>query len=74
MIIELYLYDKFDKTALEILQLLDKVNLPFSVITFDSKRTLDQISKEMGETVRRLPLVFVDGKRLVDIMILWSYW
>jgi len=64
MIIELYLYDKFDKTALEILQLLDKVNLPFSVITFDSKRTLDQISKEMGETVRRLPLVFVDGKKI----------
>lgn len=62
MIIELYLYDKFDKTALDILKLLDKLNLTFSVETFSSELSLEQISKETGETVRRLPLVFIDGK------------
>ena len=62
MIIELYLYDKFDKTALDILELLDKLNLPFSVETFSSKLSLEHISKQTGETVRRLPLVFIDGK------------
>jgi glutaredoxin len=64
MIIELYLYDKFDKTALDILKLLDKLNLPFSVETFSSELSLEQISKQTGETVRRLPLVFIDGKNV----------
>jgi hypothetical protein len=61
MIIELYLYDKFDKTALKILKLLDKVNLGFSVETFSKDLSVEEISKRTGETVRRLPLVFVDG-------------
>ena len=64
MIIELYLYDKFDKTALDILKLLDKLNLQFSVETFSSELSLEQISKQTGETVRRLPQVFVDGKKI----------
>ncbi len=64
MIIELYLYDKFDKTALDILKLLDKLNLQFSVETFSSELSLEQMSKQTGETVRRLPQVFVDGKKI----------
>ena len=72
MIIELYLYDKFDKTALDILKLLDKLELQFSVQSFSKNKSLDEISIETGETVRRLPLVFIDGKKVDVIMILWS--
>ncbi len=64
MIIELYLYDKFDKTALDILKLLDKLELQFSVQSFSKDKSLEEISKITGETVRRLPLVFVDGKKI----------
>lgn len=64
MIIELYLYDKFDKTALKILKLLDKVNLGFSVETFSRNLSVEEISKQTGETVRRLPLVFIDGRQI----------
>ena len=64
MIIELYLYDKFDKTALDILELLDKLELQFSVQSFSKNKSLDEISIETGETVRRLPLVFIDGKKV----------
>ena len=64
MIIELYLYDKFDKTALDILKLLDKLELQFSVQSFSKDKFLDVISIETGETVRRLPLVFIDGKKV----------
>jgi|TARA_E500000305_G_C3932080_1_gene193267 glutaredoxin len=64
MIIELYLYDKFDKTALDILKLLDKLELQFSVQSFSKDKSLEEISNLTGETVRRLPLVFVDGKNV----------
>ena len=57
MIIELYLYDKFDKTALDILKLLDKLELQFSVQSFSKDKSLEEISNLTGETVRRLPLV-----------------
>ena len=64
MIIELYLYDKFDKTALDILKLLDKLELQFSVQSFSKDKSLEEISNLTGETVRRLPLVFIDGKKI----------
>ena len=64
MIIELYLYDKFDKTALDILKLLDKLELQFSVQSFSKNKSLEEISNLTGETVRRLPLVFIDGKKI----------
>lgn len=58
------MYDKFDKTALDILKLLDKLELQFSVQSFSKDISLEEISKQTGETVRRLPLVFVDGKKI----------
>jgi len=64
MIIELYLYDKFDKTALDILKLLDKLELQLSVQSFSKDKSLEEISNLTGETVRRLPLVFIDGKKI----------
>ena len=64
MNIELYLYAKFDKSALDILKLLDDNKIRFSVQTFNEDDSLDFISEQVGEKVRRLPLVMIDGKRV----------
>ena len=64
MNIELYLYAKFDKSALDILKLLDDNKIRFSVQTFNEDDSLDFISDRVGEKVRRLPLVMIDGERV----------
>ena len=64
MNIELYLYAKFDKSALDILKLLDDNKIRFSVQTFTEDDSLDFISDRVGEKVRRLPLVMIDGERV----------
>ena len=64
MNIEMYLYAKFDKSALDILKLLDDNKIRFSVQTFNEDDSLDFISDRVGEKVRRLPLVMIDGERV----------
>ncbi|HIE77790.1 MAG TPA: hypothetical protein EYP92_03060 [Candidatus Thioglobus sp.] len=64
MIIELCLYEKFDKNAEKILELLDKTGLEFSVMSFSSKSSLKDISYRVGEKVKRLPTVLIDGKQI----------
>ena len=64
MNIELYLYATFDKSALDILKLLDDNKIIFSVQTFNEDDSLDFISDRVGEKVRRLPLVMIDNKRV----------
>ena len=64
MNIELYLYAEFDKSALDILKLLDDNKIRFSVQTFNEDDSLDFISDRVGEKVRRLPLVMIDNKRV----------
>ena len=64
MNIELYLYTKFNKSALDILKLLDDNKIRFSMQTFNEDDSLDFISDRVGEKVRRLPLVMIDGKRV----------
>ena len=64
MNIELYLYAEFDKSALDILKLLDDNKIRFSVQTFNEDDSLDFISDRVGEKVRRLPLVMIDGERV----------
>ena len=64
MNIEMYLYAKFDKSALDILKLLDDNKIRFSVQTFTEDDSLDFISDRVGEKVRRLPLVMIDGERV----------
>ena len=71
MIIQLYLYDNFDNNALKILKLLDDNNLEFSLLTFDREESIEQISNLIGEKIRKLPQVVIDGKRIggyYDIM------
>ena len=64
MNVELFVYDKFDKSALDILNLLEKSSLKFSVQVFEENDSIDYISNLVGETVRRLPIVVIDGKRI----------
>ncbi len=64
MNIELYLYAKYDKAALDILKLLDENNIRFSVYTFGENDSLDLISNRVGEKIRRLPVVMIDGIRV----------
>ena len=64
MNVELFIYDKFDKSALDIITLLENNRIKFSVQVFNDKDSLDHISDQVGETIRRLPVVSVDGKRV----------
>ena len=64
MNVDLFVYDKFDKSALDILNLLEKNSLKFSVQVFEENESIDYISNLVGETVRRLPIVVIDGKRI----------
>ena len=73
MNIELNLYATFDKSALKILKLLEDNNIKFSVQTFSEEDSLDFISEQVGEKVRRLPLVMIDGKRIGRYYDLMEY-
>ena len=73
MNIELYLYATFDKSALNILKLLEDNKIKFSVQSFSEEDSLDFISERVGEKVRRLPLVKIDGKRIGRYYDLMEY-
>ena len=64
MNIQLYLWAEFTESAFKILKLLDGNKIPFSVQTFGSDESLDDISQQIGGKVRRLPLVVVDGEKI----------
>ena len=63
MNIQLYLWADFTESAFRILKLLDGNTIPFSVQTFKDE-SLDDISAVVGEKVRRLPVVVVDGENI----------
>ena len=64
MNIQLYLWADFNESAFRLLKLLDGNKIPFSVDTFGSDESLDDISIVVGEKVRRLPVVMVDGENI----------
>ena len=64
MNIHLYLWANFNDSAFKILKLLDGNKIPFSVQTFGSDELLDDISVQIGEKVRRLPVVVIDGEMI----------
>ena len=72
MNIELYLNRNYDKSALKILQLLDTNNIKFSVQTFGEEDT-EKVSKVIGERVRRLPFVMIDGEKVGGYYDLFEY-
>ena len=63
MNIQLYLWADFNESAFKLLKLLDGNKIPFSVQTFKDE-SLDDISDVVGEKVRRLPVVVVDGENI----------
>ena len=63
MIIQLYLDIKYNVSSFKILKLLDDNNIGFSVLTFNADE-IDKGSSIIGEKVRKLPQVVVDGKRI----------
>ena len=63
MNIQLYVWADFTESAFKILKLLDGNTIPFSVQTFKDE-SLDDISAVVGEKVRRLPVVMVDGENI----------
>ena len=72
MNIELYLHTNYDKSALKILQLLDSNNIKFSVQTFNEEDT-EKVSQVIGERVRRLPFVMIDGEKVGGYYDLFEY-
>jgi len=72
MNIELYLYEKYDKSALKILKLLDNNNIKFSAHTFYDE-DIETISKVIGERIRRLPFVMIDGEKVGGYYDLFEY-
>ena len=64
MNIQLFLWADFNESAFKILKLLDGNKIPFSVQTFGSDELLDDISIQIGEKVRRLPVVVIDGEKI----------
>ena len=64
MNIHLYLWADFNESAFKILKLLDGNKIPFSVQTFGSDELVDDISVQIGEKVRRLPVVVIDGEKI----------
>lgn len=63
MIIQLYLDTKYNESSFKILKLLDDNKIGFSVLTFTDD-DIDKVSSLIGEKVRRLPQVVIDGKRI----------
>ena len=64
MNIQMYLWADFNESAFRLLKLLDGNKIPFSVQTFGSDESLDDISVQVGGKVRRLPLVVVNGEKI----------
>ena len=63
MIIQLFLDTKYNESSFKILKLLDDNKIGFSVLTFTDD-DIDKVSSLIGEKVRRLPQVVIDGKRI----------
>tara|TARA_Y100001949_G_C15926726_1_gene303752 strand:- start:531 stop:800 length:270 start_codon:yes stop_codon:yes gene_type:complete len=63
MDIKVYLYDAYDPNSVKVLELLKNCNLKFILKTY-SRENMDYISQEIGEKVRKLPQVVIDGKRI----------
>ena len=63
MDIRVYLYDDYDLYAVKILKLLEKCDLEFTVNTY-SRGNMDYVSQEIGEKVRKLPQIVIDGIRI----------
>ena len=63
MDIRVYLYNDYDPYAAKILKLLEKCDLKFTVNAY-SRENMEYVSLEIGEKVRKLPQIVIDGNRI----------
>ena len=66
MDIILYIWEDYesDEFSGKIITLLKSVPLEFKIHSFDKDTEMDEISKTIGEKVRKLPQIAVDGERI----------
>jgi len=66
MDIILYMWEDYDKDEFsgKIITLLQLVPLEFKIHSFEKDTEMDVVSKTIGEKVRKLPQIVVDGDRI----------
>jgi len=66
MDITLYMWEDYDKDefSAKIITLLKLVSLEFKIHSFEKDTEMDVVSKTIGEKVRKLPQIVVDGDRI----------
>ena len=62
-----------DEFSGKIITLLKSVPLEFKIHSFDKDTEMDEISKTIGEKVRKLPQIAVDGDRIGGYFDLVEY-
>jgi len=75
MDITLYLWEDYDKDefSAKIITLLKLVSLEFKIHSFEKDTEMDVVSKTIGEKVRKLPQIAVDGDRIGGYFDLVEY-
>ena len=66
MNIILYMWEDYEKDefSAKIIALLKSVPLEFKIHQFKKDTEIDEVSKTIGEKVRKLPQIVVDGNRM----------
>ena len=66
MDITLYMWEDYEKDefSAKIITLLKLITLEFKIHPFESDTEMDIVSKTIGEKVRKLPQIVVDGDRI----------
>ena len=75
MDITLYMWEDYDKDefSAKIITLLKLVSLEFKIHSFEKDTEMDVLSKTIGEKVRKLPQIAVDGDRIGGYFDLVEY-
>ena len=75
MDIILYMWEDYDKDefSAKIITLLKLVSLEFKIHSFEKDTEMDVVSKTIGEKVRKLPQIAVDGDRIGGYFDLVEY-
>jgi len=75
MDITLYMWEDYEKDEFsgKIITLLQLVPLEFKIHSFEKDTEMDVVSKTIGEKVRKLPQIAVDGDRIGGYFDLVEY-
>ena len=75
MDITLYMWEDYDEDefSTKIITLLNLIPLEFKIHSFERDTEMDVVSKAIGEKVRKLPQIAVDGDRIGGYFDLVEY-